>query len=92
MNRAKKALVNTVLSISLLLLASNCFADTNTSSYDWVNKTIDVCKAMGAVVRSISEIGLALLFIDFGFRALVGRNFTRLSQTDPTLLDQGPTR
>ncbi|MDR2252224.1 MAG: hypothetical protein LBD98_05360 [Endomicrobium sp.] len=29
MNRAKKALVSTVLSISLLLLASNCFAGTN---------------------------------------------------------------
>jgi hypothetical protein len=89
MNRAKKALVSTVLSISLLL-ASNCFADTNsTSSYDWVNKTIGVCKAVGTVVRSVSEAGLALLFIDSGFRAVVGRSFIRLRQTGPTLLDHG---
>jgi choline-glycine betaine transporter len=71
-----------------LLLTSNCFADTNsTGSYNWVNKTIDVCKVVGAVVKTVSEIGLALLFLDFGFRELFGRTFNRLRQTEPTLLE-----
>jgi hypothetical protein len=74
MNRAKKALVNTVLSISLLLLASNCFADTNsTSSYDWVNKTIDVCKAVDAVAILSGEIGMMVFIVHLTFRAVIQR-------------------
>ncbi|MDR2252225.1 MAG: hypothetical protein LBD98_05365 [Endomicrobium sp.] len=47
---------------------------------------------MSAVVRTVSEIGLALLFLDFGFRALLGRNFIRLRQADPALLEHGATQ
>ena len=87
MNRAKKVLVSIVLSINLLLLASNCFADTNsTSSYDWVNKTIDVCKTVSAVVKTVSEIGLAVLFLDFGFREVFGKIFNRVRHIEAHLL------